>query len=166
MAESFVNPSPETLAKQAETRLLEQLAQEWGTTVQMTLEAQKLEEPLREKLLKRVAEIRAGAGRLVDQIATVRVAVHMGNERWRSASVSRNPVTPEERRIIAQLVARRHALGISQIEVDIRIGWASGLCGKFEAEHRRPSPRLLAEWAQSLGAVVLIAPAEEARVSA
>src|SRR5687768_335101 len=78
-------------------------------------------------------------------------------EKWPRAT-ERRPLPPEARAIVAQLVALRRALGITQTAIDWKVGWADMLCGKLEAEHRHPSLQTLAEWAQSLNARVVIVP--------
>jgi transcriptional regulator with XRE-family HTH domain len=55
--------------------------------------------------------------------------------------------------IIEELIARREALGISQLELDERLGNASGLVSKWECGMRRPTGFNLACWMQALGVV-------------
>jgi Helix-turn-helix len=55
------------------------------------------------------------------------------------------------RPIIEKLVARRHELGISQNELDMRIGVAFGHVGKWECGMRSPAPHSLMLWCQALG---------------
>jgi hypothetical protein len=52
------------------------------------------------------------------------------------------------------LIQRRHALGLSQAAVDDKIGWAEGLCSKYEILHqdsgRAPSIDAILDYAQGL----------------
>lgn len=59
--------------------------------------------------------------------------------------------TPVFRQLIEQLVHRRKALGITQWEVNFRIGCADSLVAKWEAGHRYPNTRHLLLWADALG---------------
>lgn len=56
--------------------------------------------------------------------------------------------------LVGDLIKRRQSLGMSQIELDERIGTPVGLIGKYEAFIRRPSAQALAEWAQALGGYI------------
>ena len=54
--------------------------------------------------------------------------------------------------LIQQFVVRRRALGISQMELDHRIGVAEGLVAKWESGARRPTLYNAWCWAKALGA--------------
>lgn len=54
-------------------------------------------------------------------------------------------------RLVAALAERRQRLGLSQVEANMRIGWADGLLSKYEAGIRIPSIQALTWWAASLG---------------
>jgi hypothetical protein len=65
--------------------------------------------------------------------------------------------------LIGLLRGRRQALGMSQAEVDERIGWAPAYCSKAEAPHRRYGRRvfaclsnLLDEWLEGLGLALVL----------
>lgn len=53
--------------------------------------------------------------------------------------------------LIPQFVAKRHQMGISQMELDERIGVARGLVSKWEVGIRKPSGFLFCVWADALG---------------
>lgn len=63
-------------------------------------------------------------------------------------------VTPEERSYYAGLIEglkrRRMQLGISQAELDHRLGTSEGLVAKWEAYMRLPGSFFLMCWAQAL----------------
>lgn len=65
------------------------------------------------------------------------------------------------------LIARRKALGISQIALDDAAGWANGQTAKFEADDpitgrpvRMPGAQLLCEWLCALRLNVALIPLE------
>lgn len=71
--------------------------------------------------------------------------------------------------LIGLLRGRRQALGMSQAEVDERIGWAPAYCSKAEAPHRRYGRRvfaclsnLLDEWLEGLGLALVLMDRDEA----
>lgn len=53
--------------------------------------------------------------------------------------------------LITQFVAKRHELGISQMDLDEKIGVARGLVSKWEVGIRKPSGYLFCIWAEALG---------------
>jgi hypothetical protein len=57
--------------------------------------------------------------------------------------------------LIYLLVQRRHAVALSQAELDDKVGWADGLCSKYEIPYdddgRVPSLDALFDWCQALG---------------
>ena len=59
--------------------------------------------------------------------------------------------------LIDQLVDRRKELGLSQRQVDQRIGCADGLVSKWECGIRTPKPRSFAEWAIALDGKIIFA---------
>lgn len=67
------------------------------------------------------------------------------------------PPHPSLAALVQQLIQRRLALGLSQADLDAKIGTPAGLVGKWEAGLRRPTGQCLAEWAQALGCHLLIA---------
>ena len=59
--------------------------------------------------------------------------------------------------LIDQLIVRRKVMGLSQHELDGRIGCADGLVGKWECGIRTPKPRSFAEWSRALdGQIIFI----------
>lgn len=79
-----------------------------------------------------------------------------GAKMWRKWS----PPPPHDQLVfvVSQLRDRRQALGLSQLQLDARIGWALGQAGKYECFMRRPTVQALAEWAQALDGFVLFLP--------
>ncbi len=65
------------------------------------------------------------------------------------------PVSPEEqnfyRDLVEQLVARRQHLGLSQFELNDRLGMSEAMVAKWEAMHRFPGAFFLMCWAKALG---------------
>lgn len=65
------------------------------------------------------------------------------------------PSTHEERRyyarLVAQLVDRRKSLGLSQAELNDRIGVSDAMVAKWESMARMPGAFYLMCWAQALG---------------
>lgn len=55
--------------------------------------------------------------------------------------------------LIDKFVERRRHMGLSQRDVDHRIGCADGLTSKWECGIRTPTPRSFAEWARALEVV-------------
>lgn len=53
--------------------------------------------------------------------------------------------------LITQFVAKRHKLGMSQMDLDEKIGVARGLVSKWEVGIRKPSGYLFCVWAEALG---------------
>ncbi len=53
--------------------------------------------------------------------------------------------------LITQFVAKRHELGMSQMDLDEKIGVARGLVSKWEVGIRKPSGYLFCVWAEALG---------------
>jgi len=53
--------------------------------------------------------------------------------------------------LITQFVAQRHKLGLSQMDLDEKIGVARGLVSKWEVGIRKPSGFLFCVWADALG---------------
>lgn len=60
--------------------------------------------------------------------------------------------------IIMALIKRREDLAMSQADVDRRVGWAEGYCGKLEAGMRRPGIDVLYEWMAALKCEIVILP--------
>ena len=52
--------------------------------------------------------------------------------------------------LVVQLVARRHALGLSQIALEHRLGVSEGQIAKWERGARLPSSFFLCAWARCL----------------
>jgi transcriptional regulator with XRE-family HTH domain len=52
--------------------------------------------------------------------------------------------------LVSALRQRREELGLSQVDVDEKIGVTRGQCGKWELHERRPRAFLLACWADAL----------------
>jgi transcriptional regulator with XRE-family HTH domain len=52
--------------------------------------------------------------------------------------------------LLQQLIARRHSLGLSQLDLDAKLGNASGLVSKWECGMRRPTGWNLACWMAAL----------------
>ena len=52
--------------------------------------------------------------------------------------------------LITQFVSKRHELGLSQMDLDEKIGVARGLVSKWEVGIRKPSGFLFCIWAESL----------------
>ncbi len=65
---------------------------------------------------------------------------------------------PETDELVRSFVSVRHALGLTQEDVDFRAGWADHYCGKLEAREKNPSVPLLAIWAQALGGRFILLP--------
>jgi transcriptional regulator with XRE-family HTH domain len=53
--------------------------------------------------------------------------------------------------LIKQFQKRRYELGLTQPEVDQRLGVASGLCAKWEIGNRKPTLFNAYCWAEALG---------------
>ena len=53
-------------------------------------------------------------------------------------------------KLITQFVSKRHELGLSQMDLDEKIGVARGLVSKWEVGIRKPSGFLFCIWAESL----------------
>jgi DNA-binding transcriptional regulator YiaG len=53
--------------------------------------------------------------------------------------------------LVVQLVARRHALGLSQMALEHRLGVSEGQIAKWERGARLPSSFFLCAWARCLG---------------
>jgi len=53
--------------------------------------------------------------------------------------------------LITQFVSQRHKLGMSQMDLDEKIGVARGLVSKWEVGIRKPSGYLFCVWAEALG---------------
>jgi DNA-binding transcriptional regulator YiaG len=53
--------------------------------------------------------------------------------------------------LIPQFVEKRHKLGMSQMDLDEKIGVARGLVSKWEVGIRKPSGYLFCVWAEALG---------------
>jgi transcriptional regulator with XRE-family HTH domain len=62
--------------------------------------------------------------------------------------------------LVAQLTARRAALGLSQAALEHRLGLATGQVGKYEQLARVPNPFLLMCWCQALGLALVALPEE------
>jgi transcriptional regulator with XRE-family HTH domain len=60
--------------------------------------------------------------------------------------------------IIDQLIEARKAKGLTQVEVDVRIGCADRLVSKWESRNRYPSAYFLLIWCQVLGVSLKIDP--------
>jgi len=58
--------------------------------------------------------------------------------------------------LIHQLAQRRYALGLSQLDVDARIGAPDGQVAKWESGYRKPTAYNLFCWAQALNCTVSI----------
>jgi len=52
--------------------------------------------------------------------------------------------------LVEALRRRREELGLSQVDVDEKIGVTRGQCGKWELHQRRPRAFLLGCWADAL----------------
>ena len=59
--------------------------------------------------------------------------------------------TQFHQQVIPQFVKQRHKLGISQMDLDEKIGVARGLVSKWEVGIRKPSGYLFCAWAEALG---------------
>jgi len=64
--------------------------------------------------------------------------------------------------IIKQFIRRRKQLGLSQAEVDYRMGTADRLCSKWECGVRTPTSFNFFCWAQALEANLILIPEEGA----
>lgn len=53
--------------------------------------------------------------------------------------------------LIKQFQRRRYELGLTQPDVDIRLGVAQGLCAKWEIGNRKPTLFNAYCWAEALG---------------
>tara|TARA_E500000318_G_C3553344_1_gene209973 strand:+ start:472 stop:705 length:234 start_codon:yes stop_codon:yes gene_type:complete len=53
--------------------------------------------------------------------------------------------------LIAQFAKRRYELGLTQVQVDERIGVATGLVAKWESGNRKPTLFNAHCWAEALG---------------
>jgi transcriptional regulator with XRE-family HTH domain len=60
--------------------------------------------------------------------------------------------------LIAKLVDRRRALGISQIELDDLIGVSDGYVAKWERLLKIPTPYFFTLWAHALGVTLDVVP--------
>lgn len=60
--------------------------------------------------------------------------------------------------LIMALIQRRQDIGLSQSEVDHRVGWATGYCGKLEAGMRRPGVDTLWDWMVALKCEIILLP--------
>ncbi len=65
--------------------------------------------------------------------------------------------------IISQFIQRRKALGLSQEDVDGRMGTAERLCSKWECGERLPTSFNFYCWAQALDAFLLLFPKTDKR---
>lgn len=76
--------------------------------------------------------------------------------------VRSRPLTPVEcafyRPLVSQLVARRHALGLSQLALEQKLGVSDGQIAKWERGVRLPSSFFLCAWAQTLGLQITTTP--------
>jgi transcriptional regulator with XRE-family HTH domain len=73
--------------------------------------------------------------------------------------MKRNPVDHDlYAALIDQMIERRHDIGISQSELDHRIGCTDGLVAKWECGLRRPQSRSFAEWAKALECELVLTP--------
>lgn len=54
------------------------------------------------------------------------------------------------RLLVHRLIQRRKELGLSQVDLDERTGWAERLCSKYECLDRRPSLENLLIWMAAL----------------
>ena len=66
--------------------------------------------------------------------------------------------------VVPQLVERRHALGLTQADLDARVGWADGYAGKVEVPPGTPGRRRPKSWAtftawmQALDVALVLSP--------
>ena len=58
--------------------------------------------------------------------------------------------------LITQFVSKRHELGLSQMDLDEKIGVARGLVSKWEVGIRKPSGFLFCIWAESLDCELML----------
>ena len=58
--------------------------------------------------------------------------------------------------LITQFVAKRHKLGMSQMDLDEKIGVARGLVSKWEVGIRKPSGFLFCCWANALECTIIL----------
>ena len=65
------------------------------------------------------------------------------------------------RTLVRQLARRRARRRVSQTDLDVLAGWATGLAAKFECGMRYPSPFFLTVWCDALGADLVIQPRHE-----
>lgn len=63
--------------------------------------------------------------------------------------------------VIGQFVKRRKELGLTQEEVDGRLGTAERLCSKWECGQRTPTSFNFMCWAEALGASLVLLPMKE-----
>jgi len=65
-------------------------------------------------------------------------------------------VDPTLKPLIDALIERRRSLGLSQLDVDRRAGWAVGLCAKYECGMRTPGMIPISIWAEALNAHLIV----------
>lgn len=63
--------------------------------------------------------------------------------------------------LLPQLIERRRQLGLTQCELEDRIGVTGCLVGKWEARMRTPGAFLLSCWAEALDARLMVVPRTE-----
>lgn len=66
------------------------------------------------------------------------------------------PFNEASREIVRALVQRRRALGLSQWDVDMKLGCAMGYTAKLEVGMRCVSGPLLSDWAKVLGCELVL----------
>lgn len=75
-------------------------------------------------------------------------------------NVHTRPVTPEEhtfyRTLIGQLVERRRKMGMSQSELNDRLGMSEAMVAKWESMARFPGAFFLMCWAKALGVKFIV----------
>jgi ribosome-binding protein aMBF1 (putative translation factor) len=80
------------------------------------------------------------------------------HERLRVSSYSRVPSDAERvfyRDFIRRMINQRQRMGISQAELDYRLGIATGLVAKWETFARLPGTFMLLCWAEALNTVLV-----------
>lgn len=69
------------------------------------------------------------------------------------------PVRTEQEQynaLVRRLAKRRRQLGLSQVELDERVGFGRGHISKYECGDRRPSGFNLANWVAALGGTLTV----------
>lgn len=104
---------------------------------------------------KRAAPLSSYRGDM-DQSADRRAFLRVAHERL----VDPHGATEKERWATRQayLIQRRNDLGLSQSDLDARIGWADGLTAKYEAATRCPRFETVELWLQGLDIRIELVP--------